>query len=119
MSCQTCESSAWDRGIFGPFLGPRRYIWESVLGSRASEGEGSAQGLNRTGRMPGFYEVQDEPDGSGDREGSGQLESIEGSGRCSGRCSGGQAEMGEHLDNDGGSTMAPMILKEPPQWGHC
>ena len=54
-----------------------------VLASRASEGqEGeSAQGLNRMG--------------AGIAGGSGQLESIEGPGRCSGRCSGGQTEVGE------------------------
>jgi hypothetical protein len=31
-----------------------------------------------------------------------QLESIEGPGRCSGRCWGGQAEMVEHLGDHGG-----------------
>ncbi|MGH8647020.1 MAG: hypothetical protein ACREX4_22210 [Gammaproteobacteria bacterium] len=75
--------------MFGPLLGPRRYVSErfGVSGERWPKGRiGSGA----------------EPDGSGDQEGSGQLESIEGPGRCSGRCSGGQTEMGEHLSNDGG-----------------
>ena len=65
-------------------------MFRSVLASRASEGQGggSAQGLNRMG--------------AGIGGGSGQLESIEGPGRCSGRCSGGQTEMGEDLGNHGG-----------------
>jgi len=40
--------------------------------------------------------------GGGSRPGSeGQLKSIEGLGCCSGRCSGGQVEMGEDLGNHG------------------
>ena len=60
-------------------------MFRRVLASRASEGQqgGSAQGLNRMG--------------SGIGGGSGQLESIEGPGRCSGRCSGEQPEVGEQL----------------------
>jgi hypothetical protein len=50
--------------------------------------------------------------------GSAQLESIEGPGRCSGRYSGGQTEMGEDLLNDRGCSMAAMIFKVPPHWGH-
>jgi hypothetical protein len=40
MSCQACESSAWDRGIIGPFIGPRRYVSErfGVSGERRSTG---------------------------------------------------------------------------------
>jgi hypothetical protein len=66
-------------------------MFRSVLASRASEsrGGGSAQGLNRMGAGIG-----------GGSEG--QLESIEGPGRCSGRCSGGQTEMGEDLGDHGG-----------------
>ena len=47
----TCESAAWDRDIFGPFLGPRRYVSER-FGVSASDGQrrGSAQGLNRNYR---------------------------------------------------------------------
>jgi hypothetical protein len=26
VSCPTCEPSAWDRGVFGPFIGPRRRV---------------------------------------------------------------------------------------------
>ena len=61
-------------------------MFPSVLASRESEGQGggSAHGL-----------------GSGIGGGSGRLESIEGPGRCSGRCSGGQTEMGEDLRNHG------------------
>ncbi len=40
--------------------------------------------------------------GAGIGGGSGQLETIEGPGRCSRRCSGGQAEMGEDLGDHGG-----------------
>jgi hypothetical protein len=40
--------------------------------------------------------------GAGFGGGSGQFESIEGPGRCSGRCASGQAEMGEDLGNHGG-----------------
>jgi hypothetical protein len=56
---------------------------------RANEGQGggSAQGLNRMGAGMGG--------------GSGQFESIEGPRRSSGRCSGGQTEMGVDLGNDG------------------
>ena len=39
------------------------------------------------------------------------MESIERPGRCSGRCPGGQAEVGEDLGNHGGSSMAAMIFK--------
>jgi hypothetical protein len=28
VSCQAYGSAAWSRGIFGPFLGPRRYVSE-------------------------------------------------------------------------------------------
>ena len=64
-------------------------MFRSVLASRASEGQGggSAQGLNRMGAGMGG--------------GSGQFEAIEGPGR-SGRCSGGQTEMGEDLGSHGG-----------------
>jgi hypothetical protein len=63
-------------------------MFRSVLASRASEGQGgAAQELNRMGAGMGG--------------GSGQFESIEGPGRCSGRCSGGQAEMGEDLSDHG------------------
>jgi hypothetical protein len=103
MSCQAYGSSA---GI-GAFWGPssaRGAMFRGALVSRASEGQGggSAQGLNRMG--------------AGSGGGSGQLESIEGPGRCSGRCSGGQAEMGEDLGNHGGCSMAAMIFKVPPHW---
>jgi len=65
-------------------------MFRSVLASRASEGQGggSAPGLNRMG--------------AGIGGGSGQLDSIEGAGRCSGRCSSGQAEMDEDLGDHGG-----------------
>jgi hypothetical protein len=61
-----------------------------VLASRASEDQGgrSAQGAK--------------PDGSGRRWGIRPVESIEGPGRCSGRCSGGQAEMLADLGDHGG-----------------
>jgi hypothetical protein len=77
----------------GAFSGPssaRGAMFRSVLASRASEGQGggSAQGLNRMG--------------AGIGGGSGQVESIEGPGRGSGRCPGGQAEMGENLGDRGG-----------------
>ena len=41
MSCQACESSAGDRGIFGPFLGRRRYVSErfGVSGERGARGK--------------------------------------------------------------------------------
>ena len=55
--------------------------------------------------------------GTGFGEGSGQLELIEGPGRCSGRCSGGQAEMGEDLHR--GISMAAMNFKVPPHWEQC
>ena len=52
--------------------------------------------------------------------GSRQFESIEGPGRCSGRCSGGQTEMGEDLGNHGGMfDGGDRIFKVPPHWGHC
>jgi hypothetical protein len=40
--------------------------------------------------------------GAGIGGGAGQVESIEGPGRGSGRCPGGQAEMGENLGDRGG-----------------
>ncbi len=63
--------------------------------------------------------------GSEIRGSSGQLESVEGPGRGSGRCPGGQAEVGEDLRNDGGMfdacpepvEGAAMIFKGPPHWG--
>ena len=73
----------------GPFLGPRRY----VSGRFGVSGERRPRGRVGSGA---------EPDGRGVDGGSGQLESIEGPGRCSGRCSGGQTEMGEDLGNHGG-----------------
>jgi hypothetical protein len=45
------------------------------------------------------------------------LESFEGPGRCSGRCSGGQAEIGEDLGDHGGCSMAAMMV--PPHSEHC
>jgi hypothetical protein len=90
-------------------------MFRSVLASRASEGRGrgSAQGLNWMG--------------AGIGGGSGQFESIEGPGRCSGRCPGGQAEMGEDLGDHGRIfdacpepvEGAAMIVKVPPHCGHC
>ncbi len=37
LSCQAQGSSAWNRGIFGPFVGPRRYVSErlGVSGGRS------------------------------------------------------------------------------------
>ena len=81
------------RSRIGDFSGPssaRGAKFRGVLASRASEGQGglSAQGLNRMG--------------SGIGGGSGQLESIEGPRRCSGRCPGGPAQMREDLGDHGG-----------------
>jgi len=39
--------------------------------------------------------------------------------RRSGRCPGGQAEVREDLGDHGGSSMAAMSFKVPPQCGHC
>jgi hypothetical protein len=79
-------------------------MFRSVLASRASEdqGGGSAQGLNRMGAGMGG--------------GSGQFEAIEGPGR-SGRCSGGQTEMGEDLGShagmlDGGDDLQDATVLE-------
>jgi hypothetical protein len=86
--CQAYGSGAWNQGICGPFVGPRRYVSErfGVSGERGPRG--------RVGSGA-------EPDGDGDRRGIRPV-GIEGPGRCSGRCSGGQAEMGKDLGNHGG-----------------
>ena len=41
MSCQPYGSAAWDRGIVGPFLGPRRYVFGVFwrLGRARAKGE--------------------------------------------------------------------------------
>jgi hypothetical protein len=81
-------------------------MFRSVLASRAIEGQqgGSAHGLNRMG--------------SGSVGDQTQLESIEGPGRCSERCSDGQTEMGEDL-GDHGDARWRHDLQVPPHWGHC
>ena len=54
MSCQAYGSAVWNRGIFGPFLGPRRY----VSGRFGVSGERGPRGRVGSGA---------EADGSGDR----------------------------------------------------
>jgi hypothetical protein len=77
----------------------RGAMFRSVLASRSSEGTTGRVG---SGAEPGIG------------AGSGQFESIEGLGRCSGRRSGGPAQMGEDLGHHGGISMAVMIVKGPP-----
>ncbi|MGH6959313.1 MAG: proline racemase family protein [Dongiaceae bacterium] len=38
MSCQAWESSAWDRGLFGPFIGQRRHVAGRSTGTPAHSG---------------------------------------------------------------------------------
>jgi hypothetical protein len=55
-TCQQCESSAWNRGIFGPFIGPRCY----VSGCFGAFGKQGPRGVVGSGT---------EPDGRGYRFG--------------------------------------------------
>ena len=52
--CQARASSVQDRGLFGPFIGPRPKF-RGVLASRASEGQGGGSGAEPDG--PGIRPV--------------------------------------------------------------
>ena len=75
------------------------------LGRAQAEVDCRLRGVNRTGGGVGL--------------GSGQLESIDWPRRGSGRCAGGQTEHIRILAITVRSSMAAMIFKAPPRWGHC
>jgi hypothetical protein len=49
-SCQACESSVWNRGVFGPFIGPKRQA-SGCLGISGERGP-KVEGGSRDARPP-------------------------------------------------------------------
>ncbi len=103
VSCQACESSAWNRGRF---IGPRPYVAERFgVPESMAETRYRLRGLNDRGGVIGL--------------GSGDLESIEQPRRDRGGAWAGKPSGVRILAMTGGCSMAAMIFKVPPYRGDC